>query len=51
MIAPTRQPGMGQNSFIRRAMGAAPANAKHRCKPVTIHAKCGRTVNVVENGM
>ena len=48
MIASTRQPGMGQSSFIPCSMGTTAVAPKHRCKIATIHAKRGRTTKATE---
>ena len=45
----TRQPGMGQSSFMPRSMDTVAACPKHRCGTATIHAKRGRTTEVVED--
>ena len=49
VIASTRQPGMGQSSFMSRSMGTSSAHPKHRFRSVTIHTRCGRATEAMED--
>ena len=49
VIASTRQPGMGQSSFVRCSVGTATATPKPQCRAATIHAERGRTTDAVRS--